>query len=147
MKDRILFIGLGNPLRGDDGIGYKLTEELTERGYNCRQHRDDFTLLLEDFKASDSVVIIDAMSDPTLELGDSRLMDAENLDEFTFNTSTHSLSLKQTFQMAKIMNCFPKALKVYAVNGENFELGDEMSSELNFSEHLNKLESLCTNQA
>ena len=147
MKDKTLFIGLGNPLRGDDGIGWALTERLRDRGFRCTQHRDDFTTLLDDFKENDRVIIVDAMCDKGLGPGESRLMEGLDLNEFSFETSTHSLSLKQIFKMAQVLDCLPSYLKVYAINGKNFKLGDEMSTELDLKEHQKRLENLCMSQA
>ena len=74
---KILIVGLGNPLSGDDGFGSQVLERLRRPetplppGVTAVDAHTDLLNHLEDFAAYDEVVLVDAVLDPENKLGAS----------------------------------------------------------------------------
>jgi hydrogenase maturation protease len=72
---KILLLGLGNPLNGDDGFGPCVLERLAQGGaaadpnITLRNAGTDLLNDLESFSSYDHVVLIDAVLDPEGKLG------------------------------------------------------------------------------
>ena len=72
---RILVVGLGNPLSGDDGFGAHVLELLHQNGtgllpgVSLADAHTDLLNHIEDFAQYDCVVLIDAILDPEGKLG------------------------------------------------------------------------------
>jgi hydrogenase maturation protease len=64
MQPSVLVLGLGNPLRGDDGVGPRVVEELTSRGLQKSRAAFDVTTggleLMQVLEGWKRVVVIDA---------------------------------------------------------------------------------------
>jgi len=118
---RLLFIGVGNVLKRDDGVGVIISQGIIERP-------DLLTLTVEvsienyigkiNSLEPGIIVIIDCM-----ELGSNpgtyRLMELENVEDITFNT--HNISL------GKLGDFFLFPTYVLGVQPRDVSFGDELS--------------------
>lgn len=128
MKPPLLFLGWGNPSRGDDALGPLLCDRL-EASVGAFSHfevQQDFQLQVEDamdIEGRAVVIFIDASLDGKAPF-DFRKVKACEDSSF----STHALSPEAVLSTTcKIFNEAPPAY-VLAVRGECFELGEPLSA-------------------
>jgi len=99
LKGKVLFLGMGNPLKSDDAAGIVLLEKIEESPWakslkaefwNCSVSPENYLgkILKSDF---DTVVMIDALH-MNKEAGEIDLVNPEQIT--SFSVSTHSLSPK-----------------------------------------------------
>ncbi|MBF0570666.1 MAG: hydrogenase maturation protease [Candidatus Omnitrophica bacterium] len=127
-KDSILVVGVGNPLRSDDGAGSYVAESIEARGFNKvkvwvtqQLHVED----LESMLSFSKVILIDAStSGPVVDLRQVNGTDHSGL------ASSHHLSAQTLVNMAS--NVYHKELNMQlcSIRGSNFEAGDKISPEV-----------------
>lgn len=134
MNAPILFLGWGNPSRGDDAIGPLLCERLTQlltrpdlTGVAARTEvEQDFQLQVEDasdIAGRELVVFIDASVAADAPFAFSRVEPVADA-----SVSTHALSPAAVVAVAcKIFGVTPLCYQM-AVRGEFFELGEGLSA-------------------
>jgi hydrogenase 3 maturation protease len=91
---RLLFIGVGNVLKSDDGVGVIISRQIVERpgilSLTVEVSIENYIGKINS-REPEEIVIIDCM-----ELGSSpgtyRLMELKNVEDITFNTHNISLS-------------------------------------------------------
>jgi hydrogenase maturation protease len=108
-KNRILVVGLGNPALGDDGVGWRVAEELKKQlppdqpvdvdclslgGISLMEHLIGYgrTILIDAF----------ALEEPIGSILILKLSDLPNYSAF-HTTSTHDTSLKTAIELGKAM--------------------------------------------
>ncbi|WP_095609206.1 hydrogenase maturation peptidase HycI [Methanosphaera cuniculi] len=100
--DKLLILTIGNPLRGDDGLGPLLSEKLYEKLVNitdkntdniyllnCETTPENDTSTIRQLKPS-HIIIVDAVEFDTTP-GEIIIIDKKQIDEF--NVSTHSMPI------------------------------------------------------
>ncbi len=133
-QPNVAFIGLGNPFRGDDGIGYALASELhkTFPQSSIFLLHDDFTPILSIFEQHALCFIFDAVAGdkPPGTIIEVDLLHG-TLEELTnLATSSHHMSLTQIIELGRQMDLMPQALYLFGVVGKDFTLGAPMGSEV-----------------
>jgi hydrogenase maturation protease len=124
---KVLIIGLGNPDRGDDGIGAAVARELLGRlppDVTVKIRSGDMVSLIEDWDGYDTIVCIDAAA-PSGVPGRLCRLDLNSTElprNFTF-TSSHALGLPEAIELARSLQLAPQQIIVYAVEGESFDSG------------------------
>lgn len=132
LNKRILVIGLGNPVRSDDGIGVAIARRLQARTPDCVHvalSGGDIISLLEAWRGFDDVILIDAMMADDAP-GQFRWFDVSTCDlpEQTFpEHSTHTFGLHQAVAMARALGELPRNTHVVGVQGGNFAAGSSLS--------------------
>ena len=130
----IMVIGVGNPYRGDDGIGPFVAKKLRQKklpGTLVKAHSGEGTSLMASWKCASKVVIIDAM-----QSGDSpgkvRRFDAnrESIPSDFFHYSTHAFSIAEAVELSRALNRLPPSLLIYGIEGKKFDAGNGLSSEV-----------------
>lgn len=128
---KILVIGWGNPLRGDDGVGWRAAELLSAK----LQHHDVAVRVshqlmpefAEDISQSDFVVFIDAACDNSP--GEIRLQKVEP-DRAPSAAFSHQLSPPALLGMAeRLYGSRPEAC-FFSVGARSFEYGEVLSPEV-----------------
>ena len=117
----LLFIGVGNLLKRDDGVGVVITQRIIERPgirtLTVEVSIENYIGKINSLKPGE-IVIVDCM-----ELGSSpgsfRLMGLENLEDITFNT--HNISL------GKLGDFFHYPTYVLGIQPQSVEFGDFLS--------------------
>ncbi|WP_349570982.1 hydrogenase maturation protease [Azotobacter salinestris] len=131
MSARILLLALGNPERGDDGIGPAVAARLHGRlppGVALRLCSGDVLGLVEEWRDLQALVCVDA-STPQGEPGRIRRLDLaadELFQEFSL-TSSHGFGLAEAVGLARALGTAPPRMVVYAVEGSRFTVGTSLS--------------------
>ncbi len=121
----ILVIGIGNPLRSDDGVGAHVVKALEAEGLSqvktlVLQQLD--VELLEEICEYDKILLIDASS-----LKEDFIFRKVLLNSDHPLVSSHHLSPEVLLHLAR--KIYKKELNLYmcAIRGESFEMGEELS--------------------
>ena len=140
-------IGLGNPLRRDDGIGIVLLEKLIEKKSDLPEgieYIDGGTggmNLLHILALFDVALIIDAVN-LNGKPGESKLFKSEDVcsKKSSINISTHESDVLKIINLSKELGEIPDELFIFGVQPKDTSQGDGLSSELQQS-----VESLTSN--
>ena len=110
-SDKILVLGVGNYLMGDEGVGVHATEALAERGYpDHMELLDGGTggfLLLSAFEAYSKIIIIDATIDGQ-PAGTINQIEPKFASDFPSALSVHDLGLKDMIEAVYLMDQVPR---------------------------------------
>ncbi len=137
---KVLILGIGNILFGDEGIGVHLANYLDEKySFHSDAHTVDIidggTLahrLIPIITEYDYIIVIDCVDTDDGEIGDVYFFDFANVpDNITWQGSAHEVEMLQTLQMIELMGDLPPTKIVGVVPfviGENstFEMTDEV---------------------
>lgn len=130
----VLVVGIGNPDRGDDGIGPLVVRQLAGRvppSITLIERTGNALALIEDWAGRDAVVLVDAAA-PGTAPGRVHRIDLleEELPTDLARTSTHAFGVADTVGLARTLDLLPASVIVYAVEGANFEPGAALSPEV-----------------
>ena len=128
LKGRVVILGVGNPLRGDDGAGPYLIERL--RGQidstllNCEEVPENFLGKIAE-NQPDSVLIVDAI-DFGLSPGSAALLEEDELERVALSTHHAPLQL--------FINCVKAEtgarIFVLGIQPQSMEWGNRISNEV-----------------
>jgi hydrogenase maturation protease len=122
-------IGCGNPDRGDDQAGIAVSERLRELGFEAEAHTGDPLLLLEKWHADDDVILVDATSSGA-PAGTVRQWDCEIPAVHGSGVSSHGFDVGKAIELAQVLHRLPTRLRVYGIEGCQFERGARVSPEV-----------------
>lgn len=128
---RLLVLGVGNPHRGDDGLGPYAARHLSDllQGHARADLRilsvdGEATTLLERLSQADHVYLIDACRSKAapgaLFRFDAR---AGALPTAHFGLSSHGPGLAEALELARALDLMPARCIVYAIEGESYAPG------------------------
>jgi hydrogenase maturation protease len=132
-RRKILVIGLGNDERGDDAVGRVIARRL--RGMEADNLRvveasGEGAALLEAWKGSDFVILIDAMHSGARAGTIHRFnAHARQIPTRLLRTSTHLFGVADAIELARALGQLPARLIVYGIEGKTFEFGMGLSVE------------------
>ncbi len=118
-----LVIGVGNPDRGDDGVGWRVIDLLADDvpTFRCR---GDASTLMDAWADTSEVIVVDAMSSGALP-GTVRIGAAGTVSDSP--TSSHGFGLAQAIALAGALGSLPSHLTVIGIEGGCFEHGSPLS--------------------
>jgi hydrogenase maturation protease len=130
-------IGVGNPLRRDDGIGIVLLEKLIEKKSDLPEgieYIDGGTggmNLLHILALFDVALIIDAVNLNGCP-GESKLFKSEEVcsKKSSINISTHESDTLKIINLSKELGEIPDQLFIFGVQPKDISQGDNLSPEL-----------------
>jgi hydrogenase maturation protease len=127
MPSRVVVIGVGNPMRGDDGAGRLVLDRLRGRvpaGVDLVECDGDPAALLEAWTGRALALVVDATSSDA-EPGTVRRIDAGEADDMLHDRrrSTHGLGLAEAVALGRALQRFPERLVVFGVEGRSFDTG------------------------
>jgi hydrogenase maturation protease len=133
--DDAVVIGVGNPDRGDDGVGAEVLARL--EGFMpagvrlVRLSGADPAQVIEAWAGLDRAFLVDAMRSGA-PVGTVRRLDAVAgpLPAEVRLVSSHALGAGEAVEMARVLGRLPASLVVYAVEGATFALGAGLSPEV-----------------
>ena len=126
----MLILGCGNRQRGDDAAGILAAEHLRALGIPAEICSGEVSDLIEAWTGSDDVIVIDAVVSGAPS-GTVHVWDWQRLPAFaTSGGSTHGLGIAEAIELARALNRMPSRLLVYGIEGKNFEIGSEVSPEV-----------------
>lgn len=130
-----LVIGLGNDCRSDDSVGRRVARRLAKEAgtaFQVRESSGEGTSLISAWKASDFVIVVDAIDTGGMP-GVIRRMDA-HVDsipaEQFFHSSAHTFGLGEAIHLAGAIGRLPRKLIVFTIEGRNFSCGTTISPEV-----------------
>ena len=146
---RVLLIGIGDELRGDDGAGIELVRRLYADGgcdrLHCIERSGEATELLEAWRGWSRVIVVDAMRSGAapgtlarLEITSQRPEGTSQRPEGTSEpltglargASTHALGLADAVELGRVLESLPAHLILHAVEAVLLEAGSPLSTEV-----------------
>jgi len=127
---RILVIGVGNDSSGADAAGLLAVRKLgrdDRTNVTYLEHDGDGTSLVEAWKGSSHVFIIDAVRSGSEPGSIHRWTDIED-QSVVHRASTHALGLADAWRLAKVLQVLPKSMVVYGIEGSDFQIGKPVST-------------------
>jgi hydrogenase maturation protease len=134
MPSAILVIGIGNEYRGDDGAGLVAARELRARNLAetlIVECSGDGAVLMEVWEAASRVILVDTASSGAVP-GTIYRFDAlaQPLPADLSFQSTHAFGVAEAIGLARVLQRLPPRLIVYAIEGENFTAGANLSPQV-----------------
>jgi len=131
---KILVIGVGNDIRGDDGVGLEVARallDLSPPDVTVIEATGEGTALMEAWKGYERVILIDATQSGSAP-GDIHHFKAhqEPLPARFFHYSTHAFSVAEAVEMARALGELPPEVIIYGIEGENYTAGEGLSPEV-----------------
>lgn len=123
MDARTLVIGVGNPDRGDDGVGALVVRLLGGR-VPAVAHRRDAAALLDALDHTDHAILVDACRSGATP-GEVMRFDvaATPLPALAAPLAAHGTDLGQALELARALGRLPARCTVYAIEGCCFAVG------------------------
>ena len=125
---KILVIGIGNPLRCDDGVGPYVADCIEAKGLNSvnvwvtqQLHVEDLERMLE----FNRIILVDAsMAGPPVDFRQVKSLKGQAL------SSSHHLSAETFVKLAR--SVYHKNLRMHlcSIRGNRFEVGDKISPDV-----------------
>jgi hydrogenase maturation protease len=136
---KTLIIGLGNPILGDDGIGWRVVEEVARQTVDRPEVETDCVSLgglnlMERLTGYERVVLIDAIYTGSKPVGTVSRFVLSDLPDLTagHSASAHDTSLRTALNVGRSMDIpLPKdeAVTVIAIEAENvYDFTQELSA-------------------
>ncbi|GGV00202.1 hypothetical protein GCM10010260_40860 [Streptomyces filipinensis] len=131
MSRRVVVIGVGNPLRGDDGVGPAAVEALRARvpdGTVLAVSDGEPARMLDLWRGADTVVVVEALRTRPTRPGELHVLSAADAASWTAATaSTHALGLGECLALAAALDQLPPRLVVHAMEVADVEVGEGLS--------------------
>lgn len=136
LSSQLVFVGLGNPLRGDDGSGLLFLRLLARSGeypnacfIEAGTNPENYLQKILDFKGK-AIIFIDAADFGGVP-GEIRWLDRESLSTLQISTHAYSITLVETY----IRNFYPYAFFYAGIQPEFTQFGEGLSDTLAQSVH------------
>ena len=129
----MLVIGVGNDLRGDDGVGLELARRLAARprpsAVTVVAHLGDVVSMIELWRDSRAVIIVDAMCSGARPGAILRL-DASSAPIAwpRRGISSHAIGPAETIELSRALGTLPARVIVYGIEGAGFAAGTALSA-------------------
>ena len=127
-------IGVGNPYRGDDGVGTYIAGKLAAfdlPGVTVETQNGEGATLIDSWQSFDRVYLIDAVA-PHGSPGQIHRIEAheEPITIRLSHTSSHGFGVLDAIELSRALEKLPEELIVYGVEGVCFDEGAELSEEI-----------------
>jgi hydrogenase maturation protease len=127
----IIFIGVGNEYRQDDGVGIFIARQLGLLHLPSARVAEtprDTTHLMNLWQGADIVFVFDAVHSGGTAGAVYRLEAVkEPLADDLFQLSTHALGIAQAVELSRVLNQLPAELIIFGIEGKNFGQGKSLS--------------------
>ncbi|HVC19884.1 MAG TPA: hydrogenase maturation protease [Vicinamibacterales bacterium] len=130
----VLVVGVGNPLRGDDGAGRAVARLVRARAIpavDVIEQDGDAASLVDAWRQAGAVILVDALQSGA-EPGSIRRFEVSHrpLPGRMFGPSTHAFGLFDAVELARALNQLPPVLIVYGIEGQSFAMGGGLSARI-----------------
>lgn len=141
----LVVIGVGQSLRGDDGVGLVVVEEWTERFVETAQNKfirvELCSLpglgLLDVLSGNQMAILVDAVwGGAGIEPGSLLVINPQELESFSSQAgSAHGWGVAETLKLAETLKRedLPKRIMILGIAVNHVEIGTEMSAEVKFA--------------
>ena len=118
-KNKVLVLGIGNVLMGDEGVGVRVVEALTgtsmPEGVEILDGGVGSFLLLEPMQTADKVILIDACVDGA-NAGDIRRLRPRFSTEYPKTLTAHDIGLKDLLDAFHLIGDAPPDVTLFAIS-------------------------------
>jgi len=130
----VVVIGVGNPLRGDDGAGLAVVGALRAHLQGgeialCEQEGEPLGML-EQWKGARAAVIVDAVrsgaAPGTIHRVEATPASIPARPEG--RSSTHALGVVEAIELARALKRLPPRVVLFGIEGESFQVGSAFSA-------------------
>ena len=139
----VLIIGVGSDYRSDDQVGLvvaralRIQESGALRGVIVLEQSGEGTSLMAAWQDAGAVILIDAMVSGAAPGSISRLDAREqSIPVGALRCSTHAFGVAEAIELARALNRLPPQVIVYAIEGESFDPGVELSPNVRQAAHV-----------
>jgi hydrogenase maturation protease len=131
---RRLVVGVGNPDRGDDGVGRLVAQLLRGQlptDVRVEEQAGGATELIELLREADCAILVDAAMSGAPP-GTIRRLDcrAGEVPPGSNNASSHGFGVSEAIALATALSCLPRTCVVYAIEATSFTLGGGIAPEV-----------------
>jgi len=117
---KTLVLGLGNPILGDDSVGFRVIQELKDKfsrpGLTLMESSASGLGLLDLITGYDKVIIIDAIQTEGGQAGKIYRLNTENLSDTRHLGSPHSINLATALELGKKLGiALPQQIIIFAI--------------------------------
>lgn len=128
----VLVVGIGNPDRGDDGVGPLAVRRLAERlppEVALIERPGDALALIDDWAGQETVILVDAAVSGATP-GTIHRIDllADAMPPGVSLSSTHAFGVADAVGLARSLGLLPRHLVAYAVEASGFSPGAPLSA-------------------
>ena len=130
-----LIIGIGNPLRCDDGAGPAVVQRLLEQALPLNvkliQHHGEGASLIDAWQGYRRVILMDATRSGAA-VGSVQRFDAAQIElpRGLFSYSSHLFGVAEAVELARSLARLPDELIIYGIAGAVFDYGEDLSPEV-----------------
>jgi len=129
--ERVLVIGIGNSLRGDDAAGPQTLRRLAgttlPEGVSLRECSGEPASLLAAWEGADTLILVDASESGEAPGTVTRYDVSETaLPSGRFRHSTHVLGLAEAIELSRALGTLPPRAIVFAIEGGSYGHGETM---------------------
>jgi hydrogenase maturation protease len=129
----ILVIGIGNPDRGDDAVGLvvarRIKDAITPEQVTVRQLVGDQLALIDEWTGATRVYVVDAVCSGGTPGTVYKFDAATGLTERFRHRGTHTFSLADVIELARVLGRLPRHLAGFGIEGADFTIGAGLSAE------------------
>ena len=130
-RPRVLVAAIGNPDRGDDGVGPAVAARLRTEvpaEVHVLERSGDVLALIAEWDGFADVFVVDAAA-PIGRPGRIHRLDlaSQPLPDGLAGSSTHAFGVAEAVELARSLNRLPRHIIAYLVEGECFEIGAPLS--------------------
>jgi hydrogenase maturation protease len=134
---RIAIIGVGNAERRDDSAGLRVARGVRAHlapehsGVVVLERSGEATSLMQAWAGAGAVIIADAVRSGAAP-GTVHRLDAvaESIPDSLLRCSTHSFGVADAIELGRALDQLPPCLVVYGIEGQDFDHGEDLSSEV-----------------
>jgi hydrogenase maturation protease len=140
MQKKIILIGLGNPILGDDGIGWKVVEYIQNHCSLPASVETDYLALggislMERLIGYDSAILVDAIVTGQYPIGSVLCFEIDELPDHAAGhlSSTHDTTLPLALQMGRSLGArLPDRITIVAVESQNvYDFSEDLTPAVN----------------
>lgn len=128
----VLVIGIGNPFRGDDGIGIRVAREVQQRalpGVVIMECAGEGAELFELLRGRPHVVLIDAVDAGAAEGTVIRLDCLTSpVPHSLFRSSSHTFGVAEAIALARVLGELPEVLVLHGMQTCRCDAGADLSA-------------------
>ncbi len=133
---KTLILGLGNPIRGDDGVGIRVAEALKKQIKDENVEVKEASIgglgILGLIQSYDKVIVIDSIHTKEGRLGQIHKLKPSDLGSSVYTSWPHEINFTTTLALGKKLRLqMPKLIDIYAVEiKDNVTFTEEFTPEI-----------------
>jgi hydrogenase maturation protease len=133
--NKILVVGLGNPILGDDGVGWEVAETIRQTVADPQVDVECLAVgglrLMEFMIGYDHAIVIDSLTSWTQPIGQVSMFHLDAMPDLTagHTTSAHDTSLQSAVQMGRKMGLdLPQDIMVVGIEAQQvYDFSEQLS--------------------